>query len=145
MIKAMSGGWGAMCGALDMTRDQLENRIYERKGQGVLSDLAMAMQGLSGTTFYAEAVSTASGGVFLKLPIDAVDCPNEDIGRKGRALYTELGDLMRHFDEAVADDIIDKRERALLEANAARAHKVLAELVALMKRAYCPPDDAEDA
>ena len=33
MIRAFPVGWDAMAGALGMSRDALENRIYERKGQ----------------------------------------------------------------------------------------------------------------
>lgn len=137
MIKAMSGGWGAMCGALAMTHAALENRIYERKGQGLLVETALLMQSFSGTTLFAEAVATASGGAFVKLPED-MDFANEEIGKKWRSLYVELGILAAHFDEATADQVIDKREQAVLEADTARAHKVLAELMALTKRVYCP-------
>ena len=137
MIKAMSGGWGAMCGALAMTRDALENRIYERKGQGLLVETALHMQSFSGTTLFAEAIATASGGAFVKLPAD-MDFANEELGKKWRTLYVELGTLARHFDEATVDEVIDKREQALLDADAARAHKVLAELMALTRRVYGP-------
>ena len=140
MIKAMSGGWGAMCGALAMSRDALENRIYERKGQGLLVETALHMQSFSGTTLFAEAVATASGGTFVLLPADT-EFGNEEIGKKWRALYAELGTLARDFDAATSDDVIDRREQALLEADAARAHRVLAELMALTKRVYCPGAD----
>lgn len=137
MIRAMSGGWGAMCGALAMTRDALENRIYERKGQGVLVETAMAIQGLSGTTHFAEAVATASGGTFVLLPAD-LSGDNEVLMLKFQALYQELGVFSKDFTDAVADDTIDPAERRRLEADCARVHKVMAELMALSIRIYCP-------
>jgi hypothetical protein len=145
MIKAMNGGWGAMCGALAMTRDAVENRIYERKGQGLLVETAMAMQSFSGTTLFAEAVSTASGGTFVKLPDDLTG-ENEVLMGKFHQLYTELGQFSKHFAEATADDKIDRAERRVLEADGARLHRVLAELMALTFRIYCPnAGEAEEA
>jgi hypothetical protein len=140
MIKAFPGGWDAIVGALGMTRDALENRIYERKGQGVLAETALQMQKFSDTTFFAEAVATASGGVFLKLPGDLSN-DNEALMGKFQSLYVELGQFSKDFAEATADDLIDKRERATLEAGAARTHKVLAELLALTLRIYTPHGD----
>ncbi|MEO7579931.1 MAG: YmfL family putative regulatory protein [Massilia sp.] len=145
MIKAMSGGWDAMCGALAINRDYLENRVYERKGTVLSVETALAMQSFSRTTYFAEAVATASGGTFLKLPIEADGCANEDIFKKFRELAVQMGTLTKDFEDAIAgDDTIDKRERAKLEADEALMHKILAEMVALMKRVYCKPDP-EDA
>lgn len=140
MIKAMEGGWGAMTGALAMSRDALENRIYERKGQGLQVETALIMQKFSRTTLFAEAVATASGGTFVKLPQD-IECANEELGKKWRLLYVEFGTLAHHFEEATADGVIDDREQALLEADEARAHRVLAELMALTRRVFRPSVD----
>lgn len=137
MIKAMPGGWGAMCGALAMTRDAVENRVYERKGQGLLIETAMAMQSFSSTTLFAEAVATASGGVFVKLP-EGVVADNDVLMLKFNELYAELGVLSAEFVAATADEVIDKDERRSLEAGAARVHKVLAELQKVMFQVYCP-------
>lgn len=144
MIKAMSGGWGAMCGALAMSRDALENRIYERKGQGLLVETALAMQSFSGTTLFAEAIATSSGGAFVKLPED-IECVNEELGKKWRALYIELGNLTRHFEESTADGVIDDREQAQLDAGEAKVHRVLAELLALTRRVFRPNGGAVES
>lgn len=144
MIKAMSGGWGAMCGALAMTRDAVENRIYERKGQGLLVETALAMQSFSGTTLFAEAIATASGGTFVKLPeFQAGD--NDVLMLKFNELYAELGQYSRDFSEATLDEVIDKGERKVIEANAARVQKVMAELTAIMMRVYCPNQGEQES
>jgi hypothetical protein len=137
MIKAMDGGYGAMCGAMAMSRDALENRIYERKGQGLMVDTALMMQSFSQTTMFAEAIATASGGTFVKLPAD-IECVNEELGKKWRALYIELGTLTSHFEASTADGVIDDREQKVLDAAEARVHRVLAELLALTRRVYRP-------
>ncbi|HEY9147039.1 MAG TPA: YmfL family putative regulatory protein [Thiobacillus sp.] len=137
MIRAFPGGWDAIVGALGMSRDALENRIYERKGQGVLVETALQIQKFSDTTHFAAAVATASGGTFVKLPTDLSDA-NEALLSKFQALYAELGTFSAHFSSATADDHIDAGERKVLEADGARIHKVLSELMAITFRIYCP-------
>lgn len=144
MNRAMPGGWDAMCGALAMKRDALENRVYERKGQGLLVETAMAMQSFSGTTHFAEAIATASGGVFVKLPVD-VEIGTEELDTKWRGLYKELGAFAHHFEDAIQDGEIDKRERKILEADAARMHKVIEEMMGLMMRVFVASGDQEQA
>jgi hypothetical protein len=135
MIRAFPGGWDAIVGALGMSRDALENRIYERKGQGVAVELAMQMQTFAATTHFAEAVATASGGTFVKLPDDMSDA-NECVMAKSHALYVELGQYFQDITKATADSVIDKGERVILDASAARVHKVMGELHALTLRLY---------
>lgn len=143
MIKAFPGGWDAMTGAIGMTRDFLENRIFERKGQGVLVETALHLQKLSGTTYFAEAVASVSGGTFVKLP--DVEVENVDILRKFNDLYAELGRFSSDFNLVTADDEIDRKEEVLLREDADRMHKTLSELVALTMRVYGKPAGQEGA
>lgn len=144
IIKAFPGGWDAMTGALGMTRNALENRIYEKKGQGVEVELALTMQSFAGTTHFAEAVAIQSGGVFLKLPAD-LDHRNVDLGKKWRELNVRLGELAVTFDTAIeGDEEIDAKERRELEAVAADMHRTIAEWLALSFRVYCKPDERSE-
>jgi hypothetical protein len=144
MIKAFPGGWDAMAGALGMSRDALENRIYERKGQGVLEQTARQIQKFSGTTFYAEAVATDAGGVFLKLPADAGN-DNEEMWVKAQKLQIELGRYFEGVRTATADGVIDAREQVQLADDEARVHRVMAELHALVLRLHTPQPRREEA
>ena len=137
MIKAFPGGWDAMAGALGMSRDALENRVYERKGQGVTVETALQVQAFSQTTNFAEAIATASGGTFLKLPDDLSE-DNELLMSKFQTLYARLGDFSKDFTAATEDDLVDRREQAILEHDAAEIQKVVAELLALTLRIYAP-------
>jgi len=137
MIAGITGSWEVAAAYLGMTVNALRNRAYEVKGQVLSEDHCLALQTLSGTTHYAEAIATASGGVFVKLP-DDLSCENEVLMKKFNDLYTELGTFSRDFTEAIVDEKIDQREREVLEADAARLHKALAELAALMFRIYTP-------
>ena len=142
MIKAFPGGWDAIAGALGMSRDALENRVYERKGQGVTVETALQIQAFSQATHFAEAVATASGGTFLKLP-DDLNEGNELLMSKFQTLYARLGEFSKDFTAATADDLIDRREQAILEHDAAELHKVVAELLALTLRIYAPQGGKE--
>ena len=136
MIKAFPGGWDAMAAALGFTRDALENRIYERKGQDLHVQTALQMQSFSGTDLFAEAIATAAGGTFVKLPIvDAVD--NEDISVKFHELYAELGELSVEFTEITKKGEIDKRDQQLLNNIVGRMHKTMDELRVLTFNVYC--------
>ena len=144
MIKAFPGGWDAIAAALGMSRNGLENRVYERKGQGVTVDTALQLQAFSGTTLFAEAVAASSGGAFVKLPEDICD-GNEALAKKFRDIYIRLGVFASHFEEATADEVIDPRERACLDADIDGLQRGLSELMALTIRVYCKPDGGQDS
>ncbi len=136
MIKSFNGGWDAICGALCMSRASLENRIYERKGQGVDVELAMQMQAFSGTTLFAEAVASASGGAFVKLP-EVCGVDNDALLAKFNQLHSKLGLLSQRFSEYTEDNEIDSRERADLTAIGDEIHRTMQELLAITFRIYC--------
>lgn len=138
MIKEYPGGWDAMAAALGMTRDALENRIYERKGQSVLTETALQIQQFSTSTHFAEAVAQVSGGVFMKLPQHA-DHDRDELLAKFNELYSELGDLSGKFREYVKDDEIDRRERADLSDVGQHIHRTVEELLTLTFQIYCRP------
>lgn len=138
MIRAFPGGWDAMAGALGMSRDALENRIYERKGQSVLVETALQMQQFSSTTHFAEAVAQLSGGLFMKLPEQSSE-DREELLAKFNELYAELGDLSIKFKVSVEDGEIDKRERADLTDVGQHIHRTVEELLTLTFQIYCRP------
>lgn len=138
MIRAFPGGWDAMAGALGMSRDALENRIYERKGQSVLVDTALQMQKFSSTTHFAEAVAQLSGGIFMKMP-DHGDNDRDELLAKFNELYAELGHLSAQFKASVEDGEIDRRERQGLTDIGQQIHRTVEELLALTFQIYCRP------
>lgn len=138
MIKAFPGGWDAMAAALGMSKDALENRIYERKGQSVLVETALQMQSFSSTTHFAEAVAQVSGGLFMKLP-EHGDHDREELLSKFNELYGELGDLSIKFKTSIEDGEIDKRERSDLSDVGQHIHRTVEELLTLTFQIYCRP------
>lgn len=130
-------GWNGTAATLGMSRSALEARVYEVKGVAMRVTTALLIQAYSGTTHFAESIARASGGTFVKLP-DDIDCDNDAVMKKFLALSIEVGRLSAHFSAAVDDDVIDQVERAQLEADGARLHRLVAELLALSFRVYCP-------
>jgi hypothetical protein len=131
-------GWTGTAATMGMSKTALEARVYEVKGSGMRVDTALLIQAHAGTTHFAEAVAEASGGTFVKLP-DQIDDGNDLLMAKFNELYAELGTYSSHFAEATKNDEIDDHERALLEADVARMHRVIAGLSRLVFSVYCPP------
>lgn len=138
MIRAFPGGWDAISAALGMSRMGLENRIYERKGQGVLVDTALQLQAFSGTTDFAEAVAAASGGYFVRVP-EAGGQGNEELLAKFNELYAELGVLSATFKASIQDDEIDGEERQDLADAGQKIKQSVEELLVLSFGIYCRP------
>lgn len=129
-------GWNGTAATLGMKRSSLEARVYELNGHGMRVETAMMIQSYSGTTLFAEAVASASGGVFVELP-EAGPLDGIDLMAKFHELYAEIGDLSKTYAAAVADGEIDKRERAALERIENNMHKTMKELMGTMFRVYC--------
>ena len=137
MVQAHHDGWDGMARDLGMRSPMaLENRMYARKGQGLLVSDAMQMQVITGTTFFAEAVAARSGGAFVKLPSpDAVD--NESLFSMFNHLYSHMGLLAAKFEEYTSDHEIDKREKADLDSLGDDIHKDISELLTMIHKVYC--------
>lgn len=113
MIKSFPGGWDAMAAALGYSRNALENRLYERKGQDLSTHDSMQMQLMTGTTHFAEAIAEESGGYFTRLP-DFNFESNTDLLEKFVNLSAMFGDLAREHMNAIDDGEIDDKERVRL-------------------------------
>lgn len=136
MISAVQGKWIVTAAHLGMTENSLRNRVYETKGQSLSTDDKLALQQLSGTTFFAEAIATASGGTFVKLP-DMGEIENDSVQAMFNETYAELGILFSTFTAAIANGKIDEKERQKLESHGEELHRRLERLQALMFRMYC--------
>lgn len=143
MITAYPGGWLAMAAALGMTKDALENRVYERKGQQINVHTAMQLQAFSQTTFFAEAVCHESGGVFVRLP-EFEECDRDELLGKFNQLYAELGRLSEKFSKHTMDGKIDLREKKDLTDTSQKIHRTVQELMVLTFAIYCPREGGGD-
>ena len=131
-------GWNGTAATLNLTKSQLEARVYEVKGSGMRVDTALLIQAYAGTTHFAQAIAAATGGVFVELP-QAGGIRGVGLHDKFHEFYVELGRLSAAYKAATEDGEIDLRERAGLEAIGQEMHKTMQELMALMFQIYCRP------
>ncbi len=143
MIKSFPGGKDALAVAMGMTIHAFDNRLYNRKGQDFTADEELQIQSFSGTTFFADAVASLSGGVFVELP-DVSDIGNDELLEKWNALYAKVGEFSGKFSRAISDDVVDQRERQDLSAAGEGVNKLVQELLALTFRIYCKQHEKED-
>ncbi|GGY03666.1 YmfL family putative regulatory protein [Paludibacterium paludis] len=136
MARAMNGGWKGMAEALDTTVLKLQNRVYCRKGQEPTVSLALRMQQASETTYFAEAVAVASGGIFVRMPA-VEDLGNEEIQEKFLELLETVGEHVRAYREVTADDEINDQERRRLEGIAHSICQLVTNINWLTFRIYC--------
>lgn len=136
MINAVSGKWTVAAAHLGMTENALKNRAYETKGQSLSTDDKLALQQLSRTTHFAEAICAASGGTFVKLP-DIGEVENDSIQALFNQNYADLGALFSTFTAAIEDGEIDDNERAKLQSQGEQLHRKTETLLALMFSVYC--------
>ncbi|MFS2004628.1 YmfL family putative regulatory protein [Duganella sp. CT11-25] len=129
-------GWIGTCAQLNMTRSQLEARVYEVKGSGMRVSTAQLLQRLSGTTLFAQAVAAEAGGVFIEMPAGAA-ADKSGLMTKFLELQVEIGELSKAYTAAIDDSVIDSRERRELEEIEQRMHKTVSELMATMFAMHC--------
>jgi hypothetical protein len=137
MVNAVDGKWVVAAAHLGMSESSLKNRAYETKGQSLSTADSLALQQLSGTTLFAEAIACASNGTFVALP-QASEIENDSIHAVFNETYREIGRLFETFTNATKDGVIDRHERAALEELGVALHKRTESLLALMFAVYCP-------
>ncbi|WP_345815321.1 YmfL family putative regulatory protein [Paraburkholderia sp. PREW-6R] len=136
-----AGGRDNMARELAITTSALDNRVHEKgtPPQRVYPDMAIQMQVISGTTFFAEEVAHQSGGTFVPLPQVADQISNEEIHDKFLHMVEHVGELANAHRKATEDGHVDADERANLDAIAQQIHRSVQELLALTYLVYSKP------
>lgn len=70
MIEKIPGGKSAVAGFLGFTEAELNNRLYQTKGQRFKDEELIAIQNEFGVTDYTEELCRQCGGIFVKIPTD---------------------------------------------------------------------------
>lgn len=143
MICAVEGGWEVAAFRLGMSLSALQNRVYGKKGSVLQIQHALALQTISDTTLFAEAVCEESGGMFVELPAIDEHCDNVELLEKFTQVLADMGELAKTHSAAIADGVVNDREKHDLEQVAAHAHRHIQELLALTFRIYCPQGKRE--
>ena|SRR5471030_2354118 len=136
MVGEVRGGWTVAAAHLGMTYNALRNRVYETKGQTLSYYEALAIQELSGTTLFVEALAAASGGTFVKLP-DFEQIKSDSVQAAFNDMYAELGEHFKLFMKAIEDNNIDTVEQKAIRDHGAELHRKVEQMQALMFSVYC--------
>ena len=129
-------GWIGTAAQMNMTRSQLEARVYEVKGSGMRVSTAQLLQRLSGTKLFAQAVAVEAGGVFVDMPEVEAFAAGDLMG-KFLELQSHFGNLSTTYAKAIEDRVIDSGERRDLSDIEAAMHITLCELMATMYHVHC--------
>lgn len=136
MVPMVQGSWQVAAAYLGMSENALRNRVYEVKGQMLSTEHALALQELSGTSLFTDAVCRRSGHVAVPIPqVEFVE--NESIQEKFNELYTRVGDMFAEFRKATQNGEIDQDEHDRLVELGDKLHRDNAQLLALMFSIYC--------
>jgi hypothetical protein len=81
--------------------------------------------------------------MFVSLPEVDDNCDNEELLAKFTQILSDLGELAKTHTAAIADGIVNDREKHDLEQVAAAAHRHIQELLTLTFRIYCPKGAVE--
>lgn len=142
LIRAFPGGWDAMAAALGMSRDGLENRVYERKGQQISLHVVSQMEAFSGSDAFVEAHAQARGGVFMKLPAVG-DAGNEEISDLFHQIWQDMGELSNEYMELSQKGEASEKDQQQLNRVIAEMHVLCERLKNQMMRVYVLDEDGK--
>lgn len=135
MVAEFGPGKDALAAAMGMSAAQFHNRRYELRNQHFDVDEFLAMQGIVGSTAFAEFIAEQSGGAFVPLP-DVADVDNDDLLNRQLELAEEVGALARLMKDSIRDGSINAGERSALYDEANKLFRMAHELVGVAVLVY---------
>ncbi|EOV6092985.1 YmfL family putative regulatory protein [Klebsiella aerogenes] len=139
-IAELPGGYAEASEWLDVTENSLFNRLRADGDQVFPFGWAMVLQRAGGSHHIANAIAKASGGVFVPLA-DVEEVDNADINQRLMESVEWIGKHSQYLRKATADGVIDRDERAQIEANSYQVMAKWQEHLTLLFRVFCAPDD----
>ena len=128
MIEKVPGGKSAVAGFLGFTESELNNRLYQTKGQRFKNEELIALQLEYGCTDFIEELCRSAGGHFVPAPVaselDAVEMANIQLHE-----LSARGLLFAVLEKALEDGEItsqeeDKIRQALSKHLSATQHSI---------------------
>lgn len=128
MIEKIPGGKSAVAGFLGFTESELNNRLYQTKGQRFKNEELIALQLEYGCTDFIEELCRSAGGCFVPAPI-ASELDAVEISTLQLRELSARGLLFEVLETALADGEItsqeeDKIRQALSKHLAATQHSI---------------------
>jgi hypothetical protein len=137
-IRAFPGGWDSISAALGMTRNQLENRVYERRDQELGAHTILMMQKLTNTTYIIEHLAIESGGTFVRYP-DMNHLEGDEAQEKLQELVVEIGELFSTYRDVMEDHVITDKEQDQLNAIVDKINRTTLEFKSLTYQYHGKP------
>lgn len=139
-IAELPGGYAEASEWLDVTENSLFNRLRADGDQVFPFGWAMVLQRAGGSHHIANAIAKASSGIFVPLA-DVEEVDNGDINQRLMESVEWIGKHSQYLRKATADGVIDRDERAQIEANSYQVMAKWQEHLTLLFRVFCAPDD----
>ncbi len=114
MIEKCHGGKAAVAGFLGFTEAELNNRLYQTKGQRFKPEELIAIQAEFGVTDFVDEICRQSGGVFVKTP--NVELDNAELSCQQIHEMAARGLLYTAIDLAMSDGEITSAEEDKIRA-----------------------------
>ncbi|OBX03851.1 hypothetical protein QV06_09405 [Gallibacterium genomosp. 3] len=115
MIEKIPGGKSAVAGFLGFTEAELNNRLYQTKGQRFKNEELIAIQNEFGLTDFIDELCHQSGGVFLKIPVEG-EIDNVELSCKQVHEIAARGLLYEALEKAMTDGVITPNEEEKIRA-----------------------------
>lgn len=113
MIEKVPGGKSAVAGFLGFTENELNNRLYQTKGQRFKDEELIAIQNEFGLTDCTDELCRQAGGVFVKVPnieeLDSVEIASQQVHEMAMR-----GALFAFLESAMKDGEITEQEELKL-------------------------------
>ena len=137
MIERVPGGKSAVAGFLGFTESELNNRLYQTKGQRFKNEELIALQLEYGCTDFIEELCRTAGGRFVPAPV-ASELDSVEISTLQLRELSARGLLFEALEKALADGEITSAEedliRKLLNKHLAATQRSIECVIALNKR-----------
>lgn len=113
MIEKIPGGKSAVAGFLGFSEAELNNRLYQTKGQRFKNEELIALQLEYGCTDFIEELCRSAGGHFVPAPV-ASELDSVEISTLQLRELSARGLLFEALEKALADGEITSAEEDLI-------------------------------
>lgn len=137
MIENCTGGKSAVAGFLGLNETQLNNRLYQTKGQQFKTEELIAIEQAFGVSHWSDEINRQLGKVAFNVPT-ADELDNAELSQLQLQELAKRGVLFSALEDALADGSISPDEAAALEKLLNRSQcataKVIRATIALYRK-----------
>lgn len=113
MIESCAGGKSAVAGFLGLNETQLNNRLYQTKGQQFKTEELIAIEQEFGVSHWSDEVNRRLGKVSFSVQIDDLD--DVELSHLQLQELAKRGVLFAELEKALADGAVTAQEAEVLQ------------------------------